>query len=46
MIHDGPFGSCCSDLEDAMKTPPNSMFRVDDGTDVPRRSFEKSDTRY
>jgi hypothetical protein len=30
MIHDGPFGSCCSDLEDAMKTPPNSMFRVEE----------------
>jgi hypothetical protein len=30
MIHNGPFGSCCGDLEDAMKTPPNSMFRVEE----------------
>ena len=30
MIHNGSFGSCCGDLEDAMKTPPNSMFRVDE----------------
>ena len=24
--HDGPFGSCCKDLADAMKMPPNSFF--------------------
>jgi hypothetical protein len=30
MIHNGPFGSCCGDLEDAMKTPHNSMFRVEE----------------
>ena len=23
------FGSCCGDLRDAMKTPPNSFFRVE-----------------
>ena len=28
MIHRGSFGSYCGELEDAMKTPPNSMFRV------------------
>ncbi len=30
MIYSGSFGSCCSDLEDAMKAPPNSMFRIED----------------
>jgi hypothetical protein len=28
MIHRGSFDSCWGELEDAMKTPPNSMFRV------------------
>ena len=26
----GPFGSCCKDLKDAMTTPTTSMFRVED----------------
>jgi len=30
MIHSGSFGSCCAELEDAMKAPPNSMFRIED----------------
>jgi len=30
MIHSGPFGSCCAELEDAMKAPPNSTFRIED----------------
>ena len=30
MIHNGSFGSCCSALEDAMKTAPNSLFRVEE----------------
>jgi hypothetical protein len=30
MMHDGPFGSCCADLADAMNAPPNSMFRVEE----------------
>jgi hypothetical protein len=30
MIYDGPFGSCCSELKDAMQSPPNSSFRVEE----------------
>jgi hypothetical protein len=30
MSHPGAFGSCCSDLEEVMKTLPNSMFHVED----------------
>jgi hypothetical protein len=33
MTHSGSFGSCCAEPEDAMKTPPNSMFRIE-GTGV------------
>jgi hypothetical protein len=29
-----PFGSCCTDLREAMTQPPNSMFRVDEETGV------------
>jgi len=29
MTHQGPFGSCCKDLKDAMTTPTTSMFRVE-----------------
>ena len=24
------FGSCCNDMRDALQTPPESMFRVED----------------
>ncbi len=29
-IHEGDFGSCCKDLGEAMRTPSQSMFRVED----------------
>ena len=29
MIYDGPFGSCCKDLKDAMGVPAHSMFRAE-----------------
>ena len=29
-MHNGKFGSCCKDLDDAMTSPPNSLFRVDE----------------
>jgi len=29
-MHKGQFGSCCKDLNDAMTSPPNSLFRVED----------------
>lgn len=28
--HDGAFGTCCSDLKDAMTSIPESFFRVED----------------
>ena len=28
-IFEGSFGSCCKDLSDAMKQPPNSFFFVE-----------------
>jgi hypothetical protein len=30
MIHHSPSGSCCSELKDAMQSPPNSLFRVEE----------------
>jgi len=30
MKHNGPFGSCCKDLKDAMTKVPKSFFRVED----------------
>ena len=30
MKHEGPFGSCCKDLKDAMTEVPESFFRVED----------------
>jgi hypothetical protein len=29
VTHQGPFGSCCKDLKDAMTTPTTSMFRLE-----------------
>ncbi len=29
-MHKGQFGSCCKDFNDAMASPPNSLFRVED----------------
>ncbi len=29
-MHKGQFGSCCEDFNDAMTSPPNSLFRVED----------------
>jgi len=29
-MHEGRFDSCCKDLNDAMTTPPTSLFRVED----------------
>ena len=29
-MHKGVFGSCCKDLSDAMRSPPSSLFRVED----------------
>ena len=29
-MHKATFGSCCKDLRDAMSTPPNSLFRVEE----------------
>ena len=28
-MHEGQLGSCCKDLRDAMTSPPNSLFRVE-----------------
>jgi len=28
-MHDGPFGSCCKQLSEAMIKPPQSFFRVE-----------------
>jgi hypothetical protein len=29
-MHKGPFGSCCKDLHDALTSPPNSFFPVEE----------------
>ena len=29
-MHTGQFGSCCKDLNDAMTSPPQPLFRVQD----------------
>lgn len=29
-MYKGPFGSCCKDLNDAMTSPPASLFRAED----------------
>ena len=52
-LHNGPFGSCCKDLKDAMTVPPNSFFFVEKNnvffltigyaqTDKGRGSFPRS----
>jgi len=32
--HEGPFGSCCKSMHDALTHPPNSLFRIDEDMGV------------